>query len=231
MSKKDIQKLSDAMLENVEVSDGVLDMAREQMRATSKEPVSSPAGKEKRARFSGAKGGAIAVNRKAIAVVCACAVVAVIAVAVFVWSLNRGSFNSSNDGGSYYELSRLTESEITSISDYNEENGTSYICPENIDASTILYSDGDTPVLFEESFTYSGTNCIWYVVVNENDYVDILDIYSDLYNSSAISDYDVYYSLDGGGQYARFICGDSKYCVYAEADGENILDILINILT
>lgn len=234
MRKKDIQQLNDAMLENVEVPDSVLDMAREQMRASALDAgpasVSTPAKKQKRTRRGAVRGRAIAVNRKAAAAVCACTVIAVIAVVVFVSSLNRGTFNSSYNGNSY-NLSELTASDITSVSDYNAENGTTYLSFEDENTSTVLYSDGDTPVLFAESFNCDGTDCIWYIVVNENDYVDILDTYSDLYNSSVIADCDVYYSSDGGGQYAKFIFGESKYYVYAEADGENILDILTRILT
>ncbi len=230
MSKKELKKLNDAMLEDVAVPDSVLDMARGQMRAESPEPVSSPARKQKAARVGRERGGAIAVNRRAVAAVCACAVVAVIAAVVLLCSMNRGRFNSSNGGVSSYTLAELTESQITSISDYNAQNNTTYLCFGGENASAVMYSDGDTPVLFVESFNYGGTECIWYVVVNENDYVDILDAYSSLFNSCAIADCDVYYSSEGGGQYAKFIYGESKYYVYAEADGENILDILTDIL-
>ncbi len=233
MKKKNLEQLNDAMLEGIEVPESVLDMAREEMRSNQKPvsaPVSAPAIRGKRAKV-GVVGDAVALNRNKIITVSACAVCALaLAVALFV-CLNRGITNSTINGSSY-NISQLSASEITSVSRYNQDNGTNYLSPEGAVSYCTLYSDGGAPVLIEQGISCGGHDCVWYVLVNGKDYVDILDSFEDMYGESEINGCAVYYDFGGEIARAKIYYGDSCYCVSSQTeDGQILFDILSAVLS
>ncbi len=224
MRKKDLEKLNAALSEQADVPDGVLDKARAELQrrqAVSSAPSPSFAQPEKR---RGARaGGVLVANRGAVVFGCACAAVMLCLAIALVFLSRGGEFY----GGKSYRLADLSASEISSVADYNAENGTDYLCLTSAPSSAALYADGDTPVLFEERFTYGGTECVWYVLVDQRDAVDVLSPFEDLSAQADINGYTVYYASAAEGQYAELYGGESRYCLFAQTDDAGELLVML----
>lgn len=190
MKRNDEKTIEKALLENIEVPDGVLDAAMRELKAENAvtagqaNGISSAAPAYAYEKAEETKAGVLSRGKKArlLAAVPALAVtIIVLAVLVVFFSLPRTSYSNQPA----YSLSSLEKRNTGPISSYNEENGTAYLCFENAEDG-YAYADGGTDILLSENFSLDGAECVLYVLTDASGPgVDILD---DFYDACASAD-------------------------------------------
>ena len=131
---------------------------------------------------------------------------------------------------SVFKLVELEEREIISISQYNIENGTSYLCAEEDVSDGLAYSDGSRDVLLTENFYYSGVDCVLYVLTDASDKsVDVLSPFYDCFNTMQVDEREVFYD-DLTLSLAYFHDGETKYFLSLEVGGKEALSAVLKYL-
>ena len=208
MKKREIEKTENLLLSQIEVSDGVLDKARAELAERQEKTESSPVKR-----------------KKYIAAAVACALVCVILVPVIYFSA------PSNNGGSepVYRLEELDRREIPSIGGYNDEYAAHYYRYPEATETAYAYSYGGKDILLAETFSYRSEECVWYVLTDTADSVDILQDFYGCTATETVNGFQIYYDLAAGKAY--FAEDGSAYFLSARTDHDGLTEILSLILT
>lgn len=221
MKKKQIEQLDEKLIKNIEYNDSVLDLARETLNNLNNEKESySSAYTPKKVLKTPKKGmaGTITKNAK-IGIIGAICAIFFIAIIICVFYLPSVGFENHET----YNLSELDKSKIVSVAEYNEDNNTNYLYMPDVESETILYSFENTAILITDTFIYENNEYIWYIIFDNSNNINGLDMFDDLYNTLVINDNTIYFNIQNGILCAKTDFENSRYCLYTETGTDETL--------
>lgn len=232
MKKSKIKKLEKQILSQIDVPDGVLDKARSEIMSTQGEkstisqslPV--PVYTQNQGDLVSDLG--IVTKRRVLVPLFACLLVLAFAITItLVFVFQKNGF----DGEPLYRIDELNKRSIQSISDYNQENSTEYICVKDIQTQSYVYNNDVHDILLSESFSFQDFDCIWYVWTDISDYrVDVLTDFDDCTETENIAVFDIRYNVGDDIVNAYFLSGEQGYYLKINNGNYSIMIDMFNLL-
>ncbi len=212
--KKRYEKNIDNLLENIYVSDDVLDAAKFEM--------------DKKLDDSKIKENKHKLSIKYVLAMASCLCILICAIIIPIMVHQKGADWSNN----IFSMSDLHEKEISSIAEYNRENNFKlHFSTDSAEKTSVFVSDSGKDILLRENYRSVDIEYTLFVLLYNNYEIKEFESYKLLREQVCVKDIQVSYFIENNTCKAMFSDKEQHYYLNANIDNEHdLIGILYKIL-